>query len=132
MCVYALCLQFIDLGNVMSMGSMMDSEGESEDNLMKPSTSLLTAVGASQAANPPTITVNHTPLTAVSANGTLTLNTANMASMMNPVSTNSGQTITMLTSGSSTQGPTKTIVVVPVSATSGSGDAPQTKKMKML
>lgn len=118
-----LCLfQFIDLGTGMSMGG--DSEVDSDKSMTL--TPLTTPSSSS-------MSLNHTPLSAVSANGTLTLNAANMASMINPVSTTPGSTITMLTSASSAQGPTKTIVVVPVSATPGSGDGmPAAKKIKTL
>lgn len=102
------------------MGSLENDSDSSQSGMIK-------SEAAMQAANASmTFALNHNPATSSSHNGTVTLNTGMQGLVTSGMS---GTTVALVTSSSGAPG-TKTIVVVPVSATAG-GEVPA-KRLKSL
>jgi len=131
--------EFIDIGAGMTFGSMDHDSDNSQSGLSKGESAegaqhVLTKVERSPSlpasSASMTFAINHAAQANSPHNGTLTLNPSMASGIMNPAMTNT--TVALVTSNSGTQGGTKTIVVVPVSAAAAGGDTPAVKRLKTL
>ena len=123
----------------MSVGSMDQDSDNSQSALAKSELTetahhILTKVERSPSlpasSASMTFALNHAAQANSPHNGTLTLNSSVASGIMNPTLTNT--TVALVTSNSGSQGGTKTIVVVPVSAAAAGGDTPAVKRLKTL
>ena len=107
--------QFIDLGSVISLGTLENETKPTVSSTVTNTTTKLSAVNTA-GANHTVVSLNSTP-----GGATVALPGVTAGHQTNPT------TVTVLAATSGSQ-PTKTIVVVPVSATSAGGDAQPTAK----